>query len=40
MILLVCDGATVAGELLGSADRLLRPKWRRLTRAYLEHGVR
>ncbi len=40
VILAVRDAATVAGELLGSADRVLRGKWRRLTRAYHEHGVR
>lgn len=30
------DAAVLAGNVLGSLDRLLRPRWRRMTREYLE----
>ena len=37
-ILFVRDAAILAGSMVGSLDRLLRPSWRRRTRAYLDHG--
>jgi GT2 family glycosyltransferase len=38
-VLLARDAAIIAGNLLGSLDRILRPKWRRRTVAYLERGA-
>lgn len=38
LILFVKDAAVLSGGLLGSLDRLVRPRWRRMTREYLETG--
>jgi glycosyltransferase involved in cell wall biosynthesis len=37
-LLFVKDAAVLSGNVVGSADRLIRPRWRRLTREYLEAG--
>lgn len=37
-VMLVHDGACIAGWLLGALDRLARRKWRVQTHRYLEHG--
>jgi glycosyltransferase involved in cell wall biosynthesis len=38
VILFVKDAAVLGGHILGSLDRLVRPRWRRMTRDYLEAG--
>jgi GT2 family glycosyltransferase len=38
VILFVKDAAVLSGSVLGSVDRLVRPRWRRMTRDYLEAG--
>jgi glycosyltransferase involved in cell wall biosynthesis len=38
VILFVRDAAILAGNLLGSLECLVRPRWRRMTRDYLEEG--
>jgi glycosyltransferase involved in cell wall biosynthesis len=38
VLLFVKDAAVLSGNILGSLDRLARPRWRRLTREYLEEG--
>jgi GT2 family glycosyltransferase len=38
VLLFVKDAAVLAGNTLGSLDRLVRPRWRRMTREYLEAG--
>jgi GT2 family glycosyltransferase len=38
VILFVKDAAVLSGNVLGSLDRLVRPRWRRMTREYLEAG--
>lgn len=38
LVLLVHDAACVMGWLAGRAERLIRPRWRRATDEYLEHG--
>jgi glycosyltransferase involved in cell wall biosynthesis len=38
VILFVKDAAVLSGNILGSLDRLVRPRWRRMTREYLEAG--
>ena len=37
-VLLTYDLSVVAGNVVGTIDRWLRPKWRRMTEAYLERG--
>jgi hypothetical protein len=39
VILFVRDAAVLSGNLLGTLDRLVRPRWRRMTREYLEAGI-
>jgi len=39
VILFVRDAAVLSGNLLGSLDRLVRPRWRRMTREYLEANI-
>ncbi len=38
VILFVKDAAVLSGSILGSLDRLVRPRWRRMTREYLQAG--
>ena len=38
VILFVKDAAVLSGHVVGRLDRLLRPRWRRMTRSYLESG--
>jgi GT2 family glycosyltransferase len=38
VLLFVKDAAILTGNGLGSLDRLIRPRWRRMTRDYLEAG--
>jgi len=37
-VLFVRDAGVLLGNLLGELDRLVRPRWRRMTREYLERG--
>jgi GT2 family glycosyltransferase len=38
LVLFARDAAVLSGNILGGIDRLTRPKWRRLTHDYSEHG--
>ena len=38
VLLFVKDAAILSGNILGSLDGLVRPRWRRMTREYLEAG--
>lgn len=38
VVLLVHDAAGITGWMIGKADQLFRPRWRRATQRYLEHG--
>jgi glycosyltransferase involved in cell wall biosynthesis len=37
-VLFVKDAAVLSGNIIGSIDRLVRPRWRRMSRQYLEEG--
>lgn len=38
VVLFVKDAAVLSGTVLGIVDRVVRPRWRKLTREYLEDG--